>query len=588
MWRNSPARSKQKLIGAYETARTGRPHWEVWKRINLVSLDDYEKKAICSYRAADAGCFRETVNAAKNFYRSEGLFQILDALFELDNGRPESAQKLVETFLSNRKRDRYSIYFLIEYYQKVGQFAEAGNVINSLSSLEINSPEITLKRHELALQAGDSEKSRQVLEQAAADTQVDDLASIEKLLSACFESGALECASDMLRKTSGKWILAPQLTVLKAQLLNDNGKHFQARDLLKPLVSRREAAESWLIQYGLAVLESRQADFPLVVNLSDAAIANNDHAELQELFGQFPRNLLMQVITTELDTQNKLAGYQALMNDKANHLDPEIWRLHAGLGKYYFEHGQFDLAVVNFKEAAKAQPQKKALNIMLLKSLGKLSLYDEAMAVFSAMLAKGELEIADMLEINTSLRRSDQWLLNLEKFAGIQPNNALLQIGLAQLYAQKGEPQKALERIRKSGLAASNTGGNRLVCAQILLQAGLADEALRNLEGYLSGKHIIQDSEYLSAAFLYLHLGEARKSLNLLNLIEHANAAVLAFKAQLFSRLAQPREALAAIQLALEPANRTVTIACSSIPERIKAPPMAAFLKERTRLVAYP
>jgi len=543
---------KQKLIDALEHNAQWQAALEIWKSINLVSLDDYEKKAICCYRAGDADCFGETVNAAKNFYSSEGLFQILDALFELDNGRTESAQTLVEAFLANRKRDRYSIYFLIEYYQKVGQFVEAKNVISSLSSLEINLPEITLKRHELACQAGDFEQSRKVLEQAAADTQVDDLSSIEKLLSACFETGALDCASALLRKTPGKWILAPQLTVLKAQLLNEQGKHWQARDLLKPLVSRREAADSWLVQYGLALLESRQADFPLAVCPGEIAIANNDQENLSKLLGQFQHNLLLQVIRTELDGRNKLAGYQALLNDKDNHRDPEIWRVHAGLGKYFYEHGQFDLAVVNFKEAAKAQTQKKTLNIMLLKSLGKLSIYDEALAVFSGMLAKGELEIADMLEINTNLRRSDQWLLNLEKFAAIQPNNALLQIGLAQLYAQKGEHQKALERIRKSGLAASNTGGERLVCAQILLQAGLADEALRNLEGFLSGKQIIQDSEYLSAAFLYLQMGEVRKALNLLNLIEHANAAVLAFKAQLFSRLAQPREALAAIQLALE------------------------------------
>ena len=540
---------KQKLIGAFEHNAQWQSALEVWKRINLVSLDDYEKKAVCCYRSSDADCFHETVNAAKNFYSSEGLFQILDALFELDNGRPESAQKIVEVFLSNRKRDRYSIYFLIEYYQKVGQFIEANHVINSLSSLEINSPEIDLKRYELALQRGDSGQGRKVLEQAAADMQTDDLASIEKLLGACFELGVLDCASEMLRKISGKWILAPQLTALKAQLLNEQGRHWQARDLLQPLVARKEAAPEWLAQYGLALLESCQADFPLNVNPDKAG---KDQEALNKFSDTFRQHLLLQIVAIELHGQNKLAGYQALLNDKDNHLDQEIWRVHAGLGKYYFEHNQFDLAVVNFKEAAKAQPQKKALNIMLLKSLGRLSLYDEAMAVFSGMLAKGELEIADMLEINNSLRRSDQWLLNLEKLAAIQPDNALLQIALAQLLARKGEQQKALDFIRKSGLAVSNTGSERLVCAQILLQAGLADEARRSLEGFLSGNNFIRDDEYLSAAFLYLQMGEVGKSLNLLNLIEHANAAVLAFKAQLFERLAQPREALAAIQLAQE------------------------------------
>ena len=116
---------------------------------------------------------------------------------------------------------------------------------------------------------------------------------------------------------------------------------------------RKEVAENWLIQYGLALMESSQADFPLN-SLKNIQI--DDH--LKKLFNGFPRNLLLQVIRAEMDSENKLSHYQELLNDKDNHIDPEIWRVHAGLGKYYFEHSQFDLAVVNFKEAAKAQPQK--------------------------------------------------------------------------------------------------------------------------------------------------------------------------------------------------------------------------------------
>ena len=543
---------KQKLICSLENIGQWQSALEIWKRINLVSLDDYEKKAICCYQARDSQEFHETVNAARNFYSSEGLFQILEALLELDSGQTESAQNLVEAFLNNRKRDRYSIYYLIEYYQKIGQMGQASNVIRSLSSLEMNLPEIFVKRCDLAVKSGDFEACQQVLAQAAANAQLDDLPSIEKLLNSSFEAGALESAAEILGKTSGKWMLAPQLTALKAQLLNQQGRYLMAAELLQALISRREIQVNWLVQYGLALLESSAVDFPLDVNRDANAKDTQFGKVLLEKFAAFPENLLAQVIRTELDSRSKLANYQALLNDKENHLNPEIWRVHAGLGKYYFEHEHFDLAVVNFKEAAKAQPQKKTLNAMLLKSLGRLSLYDEAMVVFSGMLAKGDLEIADILEINTSLHRSDQWLLNLEKFAGMQPKNGLLQIGLAQLYAQKGDKQKAQECLLASGLMNSNLGKERLICTQIMLKAGLKDEARRNLEGFLSAKDIIQDSEYLSGAFLYLQMGEEHKALNLLNLVEHANAAVLAFKAQLFNQLNQPREALAAVQLALE------------------------------------
>ena len=189
---------------------------------------------------------------------------------------------------------------------------------------------------------------------------------------------------------------------------------------------------------------------------------------------------------------------------------------------------------------------------MLLKSLGKLSLYDEAMAVFTTILGRSDLEIADMLEINASLKRSDQWLLNLEKFAEVQPDIPMLQAALAQLYAEKGDQKRVQESIRKSGLSGSNVGSERLVSTQILLQAGLEDEARRNLEGFLSRKQTLSDSEYLSGALLYLQMGEIRKAANLLNLVEHANSAILALKAELFNQLNQPQDALTAIQLALE------------------------------------
>ena len=538
---------KMNLIEALENTSQWKSALSIWKRVNLVSLDDYEKKAICCYRSGDARCFDETVNAAKNFYTSEGLFQVLETLFEINNGQSELAQNLIDTFLKNRKRDRYSIFFSIEYYQKTGQIGEAFNVIQSLSSLELNLPEIYVKRCELAAQTGDREQLLHVLQQAAADAHLDDLPSIEKMLAACFEARAWDFAAEMLQRTAGKWILAPQLTAFKAQLLNEQGKYWQAGELLDPLVMRKEVAESWLIQYGLALMESSQADFPLN-SLKNIQIDDR----LKKLFNGFPRNLLLQVIRAEMDNENKLLHYQELLNDKDNHIDPEIWRVHAGLGKYYFEHNQFDLAVVNFKEAAKAQPQNKLLDVMLLKSLGKLSLYDEAMAVFTIILGRSDLEIADMLEINASLKKSDQWLLNLEKYAEIQPDTPLLQAALAQLYAEKGEQKKVQNSIQKSGLSGSNVGSERLVSTQILLQAGLEDEARRNLEGFLSRKQTLSDSEYLSGALLYLQMGEIRKAANLLNLVEHANSAILALKAELLNQLNQPQDALAAIQLALE------------------------------------
>ncbi len=123
------------------------------------------------------------------------MFQVLEALLELKSGHPESAQNLVDAFLGQRKRDRYSIFYLIEYYQKTAQYVLAAAVIDSLSSLEKNLPEVFVKRCELAMQAGESRTCQQVLAQAASEAQLDDLSTVERLLTACFENGALDSAA---------------------------------------------------------------------------------------------------------------------------------------------------------------------------------------------------------------------------------------------------------------------------------------------------------------------------------------------------------------------------------------------------------
>ncbi|MDK2981858.1 MAG: hypothetical protein PWQ55_2205 [Chloroflexota bacterium] len=563
---------KLKQIDALEAERQWPAALDVWKHINLVSLDDHERKAICCYQAGDLAAFRESVQTARTFYSSEGLFQVLEALLELKSGHPESAQNLVDAFLGQRKRDRYSIFYLIEYYQKTSQLGLAAAVIDSLSSLEKNLPEIFVKRCELAKQAGENRTCQQVLAQAAAEAQLDDLATVESLLTACFENGALDSAAEMLRKTAGKWRLAPQLTALNAQLLNAQGSYAQALELLRPLLDREAVQPAWLVQYGLALLHSSPDDFPLDVKVQTQPTAVTLTPEIEQHFDAFAHNLLLQAIRTELKGEKRQERYQAMLANPDNHLDSEIWRVHAGLGKVYFESGQFDLAVVNFREAAKAQPQKKVLNTMLMQALGRLSLYDEAMAVFNAMLNRDNLDAADMLEINASLSRSDQWLLNLEKLAATQPTNNKISIALAQLYAKKGEGQKALESLRLSGLLDAQSGNERLIGMQILLQAGMRDEARRNLEVFLSGMAAIRDNEYLAGAFLYLQLDEEKKALNLLNLIEHADAAALALKAQLFNRAGQTQEALTAANLAVEIAQAPAPIASIPPLRGIQAP----------------
>ena len=72
------------------------------------------------------------------------------------------------------------------------------------------------------------------------------------------------------------------------------------------------------------------------------------------------------------------------------------------------------------------------------------------------------------------------------------------------------------------------------------------------LDQFLTENEAVSDEETLSCVFLFTQMGELSKALNLINLLGHADYAILALKAHLYQRTGYPAEAQASARLAID------------------------------------
>ena len=543
---------KVSLAESFEIKEDWPSALEVWEKTNLVSLEDYQRKVICAYRAGNRNSFEETVKAAGNFYTTEGLFKILRILFDLKDGLLDIAQVEIDTILDNKKRDRWIIQFLIEYYLETSQAEKAMTWIDGLCSLEKEIPEVCLERYEVSRQLADMDTCKAILTYNAQHDNHQSLAVIEHFVQWCFDLNDLENAQKLMRRFAEKWPLSPNLTSYKAHLLNEQGQYKSAQESLRVLLKRNDVEESWLITYGLAKSENGFAAFPLKDSIltEDAQQSLTDEEEV--LFNQFTDSLMLKVIGAELDKGGCLERYQAILADKHFHQNADIWRVHAGMGKFYYQNKKYDLALVSFKEARKFQPQNKIISLYLINCFAKMKLFEDAVDVFSSSKLDHQLDIFDFLEINASLKNSEQWLVVLKTMVEEQPQAAIAQIVIAQLYAENGNAEQVLKIIQSIDFSGDEQAVKRLIATQILVNAGFEKAGKKMLEYFLTANELINEDEYLAGAFLYIQLKEFHKAANLLNLIKKKDYAVLALKSELFNKLGLVKEAQASIQSAIQ------------------------------------
>ena len=555
---------KVNLADAYEHQANWQTALEIWEKTNLVSLEDYQRKVISAYRAGNRTAFEETIKAAESFYKIEGLFRILKAMFDYKEGLHDIAQIEIDGIIERGKRDRWVIQFMIEYFLETSQLEKAAAWIDRLSSIEKEIPEVCLARFEVRKRLADTEACKAILAYNAQHDNHQSLPVIEQLVAWSYEFDDLDDAQLLLARFAYRWPLAPSLINFKARLQIEHGQFKVARETLRPLFNRNEIEESWMVSYGLSLIEKSHAVFPLTDSISTKENKLPVHIEDEALFNQFPESLLLKVIWAELDQDACLEHYQEILSTKHFHQHVDIWRVHAGMGKYYYQNKKYDLALVSFKEARKYQPQNKIISLYLINCFAKMKLFDDAVDVFSSSRIEHQMDIFDFLEINDSLKNSEQWLDVLKVMAEDQPQQAVARIVMAHLYAETGKTDQVLETIQSIDFTGEGEAVKRLVAAQILVDAGYEKAGLKMLEFFLTSNEQVSEPEYLAGAFLYIQMQEYHKAANLLNLIKKSDYAVSALKADLFEKQGLAKEAQAAIQSAMElfehlDKNETVT-----------------------------
>ncbi len=372
------------------------------------------------------------------------------------------------------------------------------------------------------------------------------------MLEACLSGNAGESARNLLSANGEKWVLSPWLQGAKARLLIERGNYNPARHILGELISREQIQADWLIDFGLAAAERKRADFPLAETLARSQLNLNASNLDAKFFDQNYDHMLLKVLQAEMEPERKLTCYQALMTRADLHRNPDAWRVYAGMGKYYFQNKQYDLAVVNFKEALKLQPQKQIISLFLIQAFAKMHLYEDALDVVANCMRAGGLEIMDLLEINASLKDVQQWQRMLEEKTSGDGQSTIFKYALAQLYLGQNQTGKALRLIRSCFKAGLPQSADRFAAAQLLAQVGMHEEAGQVIDDFLTENELISADDYLASAFINLQIGQNSKALNLLNLIEQVDYAILGLKAFLYQETGFPAEAQAANRQAID------------------------------------
>jgi len=542
----------------------------VWEKVNLVNQDDFLRKAICAYRAKNLQVLLDMKHTAESFRLSDNFLRILHTLLSMKQGSQNQLQELIEGVISDQNAEVNEIKVLTEYLVENSHFELARKFINSLPEEEQANPEIAILHYDILQNFGDVKICNEILEKLA-NKKILDLVLLEKIIERCTRQNACSKARGILEKTSKNWILSPNINGLKARLLVDRNEYSQGKRILEKLIKRSEPKRDWILDYGLTLLECTHQDFPLRNKKSQELRSSISESDLQ-LFSGFSNDLEMQIIHVELNNAEKLNIYQSFINEKNYEKEPQIWRVHAGIAQLCYFNKQFDLALVNFKEAIKYQPGNKLLYSYLLSTFLKMHLVDEALEIAGILIDKMSFHAKDWLELNQSFNGYPQWLEYMKKLADNHPADENMQIGLADLFIRNNKVQWGIEVILRLESENKLRCIEKLICAQILIRAGFEKEAKRFVEDTLSSPGDISPIEIISGAILFAQIEDYQKALNVLNLIQDTDSQIQGFKAALSLKNNQTKETLKFINSTLDSNNQIKNDWNMDIPKWLQMP----------------
>jgi len=542
----------------------------VWQKINLVNQEELFQKAICAFKADNLQVLKEISLSTQDFKLQEKIYQLLIALINAKRDSKNQVQEIVDKCISDHNIQINEARFLVEYLYENSQFESALELIKKLTVKEQNNPEIAILHYDILNKLGDVQICNAILENVLLKNTTD-IVLVEQLLERCFRQKFYGFARKILKAISTNWVLSPMIMGFKARLLIEEREFSKSKRILEKLIRRREPKRDWVLDYGLTFLGCAHEDFPLDINSNKDREINISDSDL-ELFSRYSDDLEIQIVHAELNRDERLPIYQSLLNKKEHKRDPQIWKIYAGIAQVHYFSSQYDLALINFKEALNFHAGNKLVFIYLVRTFLKMNLVDDALEIIGTFLDHSKLSTEEWLVLNQCFEGIPRWLDFVKNIACNHPADVNMQIGLSDLLARNNDALQVIKTIAK--LESEDRLGNldKFICAQIMIRVDQINEAKRFIEMTLSAQENIAIDELSCSAILYAQINEFQKALNLLNLMHVADPKIQAIKATLFLMNNQKEEAYAAINSVLNNGSDKKTEWLQNFPEWLQIP----------------
>ncbi len=521
---------KKKFALSLEYLRSWSNAYKVRKTINITNDEDFRETLLSTYYAGKIDELTSLVFENERSFHSTKIASIVMKIAEKDKEQVFiMADKLDATDYANEKDQEY-FCLISDYFQKNGEIDLATSILEKCIRFSKFNLSIINRLYSLYQKRGDREKSCAILNSIKKITS-DNQNEIETFIEFLIHSGEIDRADQVLSESANSWDLSPKKSNLKAMLLIERGNFSGAEKLLSPWVLNENNHFEIKLNYCLAVLKCKYENFPFGIE----AEKQEKLIKLAEIISlrEEKQSLLKELLQAELVNDSHFEKYQLILKGYSDINDPDCWRIYAGLGRIYFDMGQFDSAIINLKRAYQIQPNNQLLIRLLIKCYANLHLWNEIESLLNLDPNRNSQSILNDLGQFVIDSNSSEWISFLENQIQQKPDEIIYRVLMAKSIVGKGRSQEGVEIIKGFYEKMGVESDLYLLCIQILIDANENLLAERLIEIFLVNKKLPSQSDLLSCAFLFEQLRRPEKALAMMNRMENQDRILTAYKMKL-------------------------------------------------------
>jgi len=530
---------KIKFATSLEYMDSWKNAFEIRKGINISTEEDIRDLLVCMFHAGTITALPSLISENEKLIRSSKIAMLLQMVAE--DAKEQIISKVGNLEATDYSNDKHQNYFLLisDYLRKFGESDLAETILeNCVKYSKFNLPIIN-RLHSIYLEKGDREKSSSIIN-SIKDQTFEAQKDLESFINILIQSGEIERADQLLIRSVNSWELSPRKINFKGKILIEKGKFSEAEKVLYPLIQNDKNDFEYQLDYCLAVLRCKFENFPFGIDIKN----QKKFEKLRKIifFDEEKKSLLSELLDIELSISDHFEKYQKLLNKYSSNSDPDIWRIHAGLGKLFFDLNQFDSAIINLKRANQIHPNNQVIYWMLIQSYASLRLWNEIESMLNQSMIQDSHSILSNFGQFGILSDNSEWPRFLETQIQKKPDEIVYKVLMAHYFARKDMRKEAVDLIKSFYEKLGVDNELYLLCVQILVDANEAQLAERLVEIFLVNKKSPDKSDYLSCAFLFEHLGRSEKALAMMNHIRDLDFVLLTFKSKLLNDLGKKEQ----------------------------------------------